>query len=229
VPGQRPHDLLPRGLLSASLTAPAVMKGNRLDHEPGRAVAALERVTGDKRSLHRMQIGPKAFHGRDRTALERRRREQAARDRDAVHQNRARPADSLAADQLGPRQTEAITQDLNRGLLNTHIHLARRAVNADVDPLDQSLAPLTAIARRAAAVCLQTRRCGDGESLTRAAGAGRVRDCRSPSCERCRAGRDRPQWCPANGLGLAPPRPTLHRHLLRPAARRARARPPALA
>ena len=117
VPGQRLRDLLARGLVGAALPAPAVVEGDRLDHEPRRAVAALQRVVGDERPLHRMQVRPEALDGRERTALERGRRQQAARDRHAVEQHGAGAADALAADELGPGQAEPVAQDLDRGLL----------------------------------------------------------------------------------------------------------------
>ena len=102
VTGERPRDFLARGFVGAALPAPAVVEGDRLDHEPGRAVPALQRVVGDERSLHRMQVRSETLDGRERTALERGSRQQAARDRHAIKQDGAGSADSFAADELGP-------------------------------------------------------------------------------------------------------------------------------
>ena len=70
VPGQRLSHILARGLVGAALPAPAVVEGDRLDHEPWCAVAALQRVVCDECPLHRMQIRPEALDGRKRPALQ---------------------------------------------------------------------------------------------------------------------------------------------------------------
>jgi hypothetical protein len=133
VPRERKHDVLPRRLLVAALMAPAVVEGDRLDNEPRRAVAALQCVVGDERPLHGMELGTEPLDGRHLTAVERGRREQAARDRDAVQQHRARPAHALTADQLGAGQAEAVTQHFDRGLLRAYGGLVRLTVDRKAD------------------------------------------------------------------------------------------------
>jgi hypothetical protein len=102
VTGERPRNFLARGFVGAALPAPVVVEGDRLDHKPRRAVPALQRVVGDERSLHRMQVWSEALDRRERTALERGRRQQATRDRHAVKQDGAGSADPFAANELGP-------------------------------------------------------------------------------------------------------------------------------
>ena len=127
---KRAGDLLAGRGRGAARGPPGVVEGGRLDDEARGAEPALQRVERHERALNGMQ-----FDGAD--ALDRGhapagggfRRQEAARDRNAVEQDRAGAADAGAADELGPGQAQCVAQDIDQERLG----IVRKRRGAAVD------------------------------------------------------------------------------------------------
>ena len=113
--GERAGDLLAGRGRGAARGPPGVVEGGRLDDEARGAEPALQRVEGHEGALNGVQfVRADAFDRGHALARGGFRRQEAARDRRAIEENRAGAADAGAADELGPGQSQLIAQDIDQ-------------------------------------------------------------------------------------------------------------------
>ena len=127
---KRAGDLLAGRGRGAARGPPGVVEGRRLDDEARGAEPALQRVERHEGALNGMQFdGADALDRGHAPARGGFRRQEAARDRNAVEQDRAGAADAGAADELGPGQAQCVAQDIDQERLG----IVRKRRGAAVD------------------------------------------------------------------------------------------------
>ncbi len=118
-------------LVGTVLGPPPVVEGDRLDDEPRRAVAALEPVVvgeGPLDGVEVLAVG-EALDGRDARAAQPGGGGEAAEQRFAVDEHRARTAHPAAADELRAGQAESVAHDVQRRLRAVDVEHPRLVVD----------------------------------------------------------------------------------------------------
>ena len=131
VAAQRLADLVVRGLRHPP------QEIHRRHDQPGRAEPALHRPRRRERLLHRMQLPlrrPQPLHGHDLVPVRLRGQHQASAHELSVQQDRARPALSLLARVLRPRQPQVLAQRVEQALALPDLGLALFPVDRQGDP-----------------------------------------------------------------------------------------------
>src|SRR5512146_810861 len=125
IPVERGANLLARRSLG-----PRDERGRRHDHSVD-AVGALRGLLVDERLLHRMRLVDRAeaLDRRDRAAGRGGKRSSARANRGAVDVHHARAALPKSAPELGSREPQVITQDVEERGVRRGGHVARRAVD----------------------------------------------------------------------------------------------------